>query len=236
MIIGDGIVLGAGGETASIFVTGLSETDTITATNGSDTKIGVWTTKDSVSGFLIDKIKEYSTWTVVATNITDTISETVLVDSASEYSIEMRYPQYLYRDGNYYTEITGGFYSNTSWWNTTNRGTATKNANNSITIACPNNYYFICYTTRNKIDVSNFSTLNLNVLSASWFGTGYRGMYLVSNPNDDSTSVVERVNFDATGIHTMNVSNITGSYYVALYGNSQDSGACSMAFDKLWLE
>ena len=186
-------------------------------------------------GFLIDKIKEYGTWTVVATNRTDTISETVLVDSASEYSIEMRYPQYLYRDGNYYMEITGGFYSNTSWWNTTNRGTATKNANNSITIACPNNYYFICYTTRNKIDVSNFSTLKLNVLSANWFGTGYRGMFLVSNSSDDST-VVKHINFDATGIRTMNVSDITGSYYVALYGNSQDSGACSMTFDKLWLE
>ena len=31
MIIGDGIMLGVGGETASIFVTGLSETNTVTA-------------------------------------------------------------------------------------------------------------------------------------------------------------------------------------------------------------
>lgn len=44
-IIGDGIMLGAGGENASIFVTGLSETDMVTATNGSKTKTGVWTQK-----------------------------------------------------------------------------------------------------------------------------------------------------------------------------------------------
>ena len=43
MIIGEGIMLGAGGEKASITVTGLSETDTVTATNGSKTITGVWT-------------------------------------------------------------------------------------------------------------------------------------------------------------------------------------------------
>ena len=45
MIIGDGIILGAGGETASIFVTGLSETDTVTATKDGKTIIGKWTQK-----------------------------------------------------------------------------------------------------------------------------------------------------------------------------------------------
>lgn len=45
MIIGDGIMLGAGGETASIFVTGISETDTVTASNGVKTLTGKWTQK-----------------------------------------------------------------------------------------------------------------------------------------------------------------------------------------------
>lgn len=43
MIIGDGIMLGAGGESASIFVTGLSETDTVTANKDGKTVIGKWT-------------------------------------------------------------------------------------------------------------------------------------------------------------------------------------------------
>lgn len=45
MIIGDGIVLGAGGETARIFVTGLSETAAVTATKGSKTMTGKWMQK-----------------------------------------------------------------------------------------------------------------------------------------------------------------------------------------------
>lgn len=43
IIIGDGIVVGnGGGERASIFVTGLSETDTVTATKDGKTIIGKW--------------------------------------------------------------------------------------------------------------------------------------------------------------------------------------------------
>ena len=42
-IIGDGIMLGAGGESASIFVTGLSETDTVTASKDGKTVVGKWT-------------------------------------------------------------------------------------------------------------------------------------------------------------------------------------------------
>lgn len=43
MIIGDGIMLGAGGETASILVYGLSETDTVTANKDGKIVIGKWT-------------------------------------------------------------------------------------------------------------------------------------------------------------------------------------------------
>ena len=171
----------------------------------------------------------------VVEDVANSASVEVLVDTVGVFKAEIRYKLWLYRDGDEYDDVTGGFYSNTSWWNTSNRGTATKNADNSITIYCPNGSYFSCYTTRNKIDVSNFSTLNLNVVSVSWFGTGYREMYLVSNSSDDST-VVKSISFDATGIRTIDVSGITGSYYVALYGNSQTSGACSMTFDKIWLE
>ena len=44
-IIGNPIMAGGGGVTASIFVTGLSQTDTVTATNGSKTLTGKWTQK-----------------------------------------------------------------------------------------------------------------------------------------------------------------------------------------------
>ena len=82
MIIGDGIVLGAGGEHASIFITGLSKTDTVTATNGIKTIIGKW----KGNGFKINQIKSYGTWTVTATNGTSTATRNVVINSATQYN------------------------------------------------------------------------------------------------------------------------------------------------------
>lgn len=42
MIVGDGIMLGVGGESANIFVTGLSETDTVSATKDGNAISGKW--------------------------------------------------------------------------------------------------------------------------------------------------------------------------------------------------
>lgn len=44
-MIANRVIGGNGGETASIFVTGLSETDTVTATKGGKTYVGKWTTQ-----------------------------------------------------------------------------------------------------------------------------------------------------------------------------------------------
>lgn len=46
-IIGDGIMLGAGGESASILVTGLSETDSVSATKDGKTVAGKWVSKQN---------------------------------------------------------------------------------------------------------------------------------------------------------------------------------------------
>ena len=81
------MVGGGGGPAASIFVTGLSETDTVTATNGSKTLTGKW--YSDRSGFLIYPIKDIGTWTVTATDGTKTATQDVLVDVITEYEIEM---------------------------------------------------------------------------------------------------------------------------------------------------
>lgn len=42
-------------------------------------------------GWLFDKLKEYGTYTITATNDTDTVTQDVLVDMATEFDIEMSY-------------------------------------------------------------------------------------------------------------------------------------------------
>lgn len=48
MIIGDGIMLGASGETASIFVTGVAQTDTVTCTKNGKSYKGEWKSKSII--------------------------------------------------------------------------------------------------------------------------------------------------------------------------------------------
>ena len=149
------MVGGGGGATASIFVKGLSETDTVTATNGSKTKTGVWTTKDSVSGWLFDKIKDYGTWTVTATDGEQTATQDVLVDVITEYDIEMLYSKlYLYRDGDECEDVTGGWYI----MRRSSNGSVTKNTDN-ITMSTVSGSNEIGIGTLNAVSLNGFTHL-----------------------------------------------------------------------------
>lgn len=64
---------------------------------------------ECVYGHKIERIREPGTWTVTATNGTRTTTQDVFVDAAVEYEIEMSYVLWLYREGNEYTDLTGGF-------------------------------------------------------------------------------------------------------------------------------
>lgn len=104
---------GTGGETASIFVTGLSEADTVTATKDGKTIAAKWNSAES--RFEITKIKDYGMWTVTATDGEQTATQDVLVDVAMDYEIEMEFgKRWLYRSGEEYDDVTGGWILNTN--------------------------------------------------------------------------------------------------------------------------
>lgn len=86
-IIGDGIVLGAGGETASIVVMAPTGS-TVTCTTPS----GIVLTAAEVSGtWTFARLKSYGTYTITATNGTNTATQDVLVDAAVQYDISLSY-------------------------------------------------------------------------------------------------------------------------------------------------
>lgn len=70
---------------------------------------------ESFNYFLISPIKQYGMWTVTATNGEKTTTQDVLVDAAVEYEIEMFYILWLYREGEEFEDVTGG-------WNSYTRG------------------------------------------------------------------------------------------------------------------
>lgn len=101
---------GGGGLFASIFVKGLSETDTVYATKDGVVRNGVWTERTDESGFLISRVKDFGMWTVTATNGVKTRTVDVLVDVATEFEIFMDlYKLWLYREGDECEEVTGGW-------------------------------------------------------------------------------------------------------------------------------
>ena len=99
---------GAGGKSASIFITGLSEADVVTATKDGKTLHGRWTGNRHE----ISPIKSYGMWTISATNGEQAKTQDVFVDAALDYEIAMSYtPNYLmlYDFGDECEEITGGW-------------------------------------------------------------------------------------------------------------------------------
>lgn len=76
------IIGGNGGETVAIFVTGLSETDTVTVTKDGKTYSGKWISSENIWSFT--KLKGTGTYTVTATDGTDTNSKQVTIELAGQ--------------------------------------------------------------------------------------------------------------------------------------------------------
>ena len=76
------IIGGNGGETVTIFVTGLSETDTVTVTKDGRTYNGKWVSSENIWSFT--KLKGIGTYTVTATDGTDTNSKQVTIELAGQ--------------------------------------------------------------------------------------------------------------------------------------------------------
>ena len=153
MIIGDGIMLGAGGESASIVVT---------APTGSMVKCttpsGIVLTATETSGtWTFAKLKVYGTYTVSASNGTKTVTKDILVDSAVEYTIKISYALWLYKDGDEFTDMTGGFTVNKVSVGASGTPYLTKSST-YMTVYTPK-YSDCSLVMANTIDVSNYNSL-----------------------------------------------------------------------------
>lgn len=220
---------GTGGETASIFVTGLSEADTVTATKNGKTITAKW----NGDGHSIT-IKDYGMWTVTATNGEDTTAQDVLVDAAMDYEIDMGYRLWLYREGDECEDVTGGWISvnpqsGLGW----SMGTATKNSSN-LHLLVPQNTRGIAvgWTIQEAINVTQHTKLNA-VVTAN--GTYNRiNLYTGTVYADTSIAAVENVSGARTEI-SIDISAVTGEYKV--HCGCWDAGVgCDMTIHEVWLE
>ena len=100
---------GAKGLFASIFATGVAQSDTVTLTTPSGkVKSGKWATQDSIEGFLFEKISEYGTYTITATRDGMTATGEVSVEVVKQYTVTLSYPHIygVHWDGTSTTKLT----------------------------------------------------------------------------------------------------------------------------------
>lgn len=225
---------GTGGESASIFITGLTSGSTVTAKKGSKTINGVW--NSSKSRYEISSIKEYGTWIVTATNGMDVKEQDVLVDVAMDYTIHMRYNEYLYYRGNNIYDFYQSYYQGS-------KGSITFNSDHVEIYG----YYpdagaqtVISLRTRNKVDITNYSKLKFKVDSITggpWFVGFGLGTASPIDDNEVSGAYVRTndINF-TSGILTLDISSVTGSYYVEASLNTGRNVTAYVKISEIWLE
>lgn len=128
-------------------------------------------------GWLFDKLKSYGTYTITATNGTDTVTQDVLVDMATQYNIEMSYKLYLYNLGDECESVTGGW--GNGWLY--NSGSCIKNEDHIQLYAKRATQVAIGIVTNNFIDTSEYSKLCVEAAVDS-IAEGYGVSLYVGNP------------------------------------------------------
>lgn len=142
---------------------------------------------------------------------------------------------YLYNEGDECEDLTGGW-TKLKGVNATTYGTMTKNATNIYIkgpgTALSNGESGI--TATQKIDLTNYNSLKLRVSEMTQGHNAQICFVAIGNYADNYTSIVANI-----GVHTatdsiaLDVSAITGSYYIYVVGSSCGG---SLYVHKIWLE
>ena len=256
------LALEDGGFFPSILVTGLSETDTVTAMKDGKTVNGVWSSTES--RFEISKIRELGTWTVTATDGSKTATQDVLVDAATEYEILMDlYKLWLYREGEECEGVTGGWThkrqesnnSNGTW--TGGTVTLSKNTDNMLlSVTASSSYQSAVLVHQTPVDLTGYTKLCVEYGDITGTSPGSnRCNMAVSNSGKDfyypdsgdcvATMIVNASHesiFYANSVATMDISKINGEKYISpaflygVYGSVSTQPAKSAVVKNVWLE
>lgn len=137
----------------------------------------------------------------------------------------------LYDSGKEYESVTGGWFITNGRTSGYDLGEGTKNADN-ITLSCPDESTSVAATTTKSIDLTNYSTLKVNITDIKRFVV----LVIDKNQNMGNTGAAD-LWIEGTGVFSLDVSSFTGSYYVSFSTwHANDEGATRAEFDKVWME
>lgn len=173
------------------------------------------------------------TWTITATNVDKTKSTTVdITTNGQSESVTLRYELTLYDSGDEFEDITGG-------WVMRGGGSIDKNTDHIAIsgIQWGSNGWA---STANMINLTDISTIKFDVYSGSTYPRpGYPTIAITTNASginfSEGTGMTSSLTLAAgRTIRSMDVSSLSGSYYVIFGGRTGDDGPPNIAVYKVW--
>lgn len=149
-------------------------------------------------------------------------------------------PQYLYNTGTINTSLIGGFtayaYRHDGSGAPTSTPTVTKGTSDITVVISGDavNGGAGSYFTNNKIDITKFKTLKLRSTSIDIPNSSGRIRFGVSSTRENSYTFAASKTITAAGTASIDISSLSGSYYVSLTGYSL--GNKTITFDRWWME
>lgn len=217
-------------------------TNTFYGNSGTGTFVAGAEVQQIIDGFLIDNIKSYGTYTITATDGTNTSTQDVLVDMAIQFDVEMSYFNglKLYWYGDECEDVTGG-------WSQTfdygpNSGSFVKNSDNI-------QLNTVVYSNMNmgsskKISRGSYTKLCIELSQTSARASKSMFGYGPTNYRTEDDDNAGRCNYDdsvpplpltAYNREVFSLDLTLDEFYV-WFGSNYASGAMTHNFYKVWLE
>lgn len=214
---------GAGGESASIFVKGLNETDSVKAVLMSSDKTiqGKWVTRGENVGWEIAPIKTYGIWEVTSIRGTSIIKKEVSINSATMYELNITYNKVI--NGDFLNDLEGWAYGGTG---TNRRGVATYND------------IIYGYVNADGLNASSYLSQEIDFTDATVFA--FDGVVSQGNTANTSKGAVyiddtaiyseNYGSFPSATHHEIDISNYTGTHTLKFQCTKTTSAGNSTTF------
>lgn len=221
---------GGNGKLFSVIAVTYPEGSVCTCTNGTKTLKAKDTSGKALFNVAVGE------WTVSCTDGDKTKSVTVSITAEGQSeSVTLSYETYYYNKGDLCTVVTGG------WAKTGTGGSLTFNTA-SMTLKANSFQNATDASTKNKVSLDNIKTLYFSVKSATSYPTGYPRVGIATTNNPDSSEAskwtASKTLSSSSSFKTVSidVSSLTGSYYIVVGGFNGDSGSATIEVQDIWGE
>ena len=142
----------------------------------------------------------------------------------------------LYYNGEEYTDITGGWVDRTSHDGSWYTNGVIEKLPNSIRLLCATQKKIVAIGPASAVDLTEYSTIKINVTAIST-ATSMHGRLAIRNVLPVQMEKTDaKVQIESVGIHSLDVSALSGKYYISMMGWGDQNQYGEIQFDKVWME